>query len=260
MIFDALTRQQRAVVELPWPAYGIAVTPDSRRAVVNGANGYAVVDLAQARLVDEPVPMEEISRQIGANGAEVSPDGRWAALARGGEVVVVDLTTGKVDRRAVVAEQAGRRPDTGLVGGLHDPGRRHEHRLAARAVRCRAHRSRAATAHHRRAGSGTSRSAPTDGCSPASATRATSCCGTPAPGDPTGSRSPTTGRSGWLTFSADGRALRVFFDDHHVVQVSTSPRDWVTAACRAAGRNLTPAESAAILPGRPVRPTCPEIP
>ena len=73
---------------------------------------------------------------------------------------------------------------------------------------------------------------------------------------------PVTGDRavGWLTFSADGRALRVFFEDQHVVQISTSPSDWVTAACRAAGRNLTPAESAAILPGRPVRPTCPEIP
>ena len=46
---------------------------------------------------------------------------------------------------------------------------------------------------------------------------------------------PVTGDRavGWLTFSADGRALRVFFEDQHVVQVSTSPRDWVTAACRA---------------------------
>ena len=49
VIFDALTRQQRAVLELPWPVYGIAVTPDSSRAVINGAGGYAVVDLAQAR-------------------------------------------------------------------------------------------------------------------------------------------------------------------------------------------------------------------
>ena len=72
---------------------------------------------------------------------------------------------------------------------------------------------------------------------------------------------PVTGdrASGWLTFSADGRALRVFFEDHHVVQVSTSPSDWVTAACRAAGRNLTPAESAVILPGRDLSPTCPEV-
>ena len=105
MIFDALTRQQRAVVELPFPAYGIAVTPDGRRAVVNGARGYAVVDLAQARVVGEPVPMPEIPRASGANGAEASPDGRWVALARDGEVVVVDLRTGRIHRRAAVAVQ-----------------------------------------------------------------------------------------------------------------------------------------------------------
>ena len=66
-----------------------------------------------------------------------------------------------------------------------------------------------------------------------------------------------TGTWGWLTYSADGRALRVFFEEVGVVEISTDPADWVAAACKAAGRNLTPEESAVILPGQPVRPTCP---
>ena len=63
MIFDALTRQQRAVVELPWPAQGSRSPPTAVAAVINGADGYAVVDLAQARLAGEQVPMEEMPRQ-----------------------------------------------------------------------------------------------------------------------------------------------------------------------------------------------------
>ena len=51
-------------------------------------------------------------------------------------------------------------------------------------------------------------------------------------------------------------ALRIFFDNHYVVQVSTSPTEWVAAACQAAGRNLTASESAVFLPGRPLHPTC----
>ena len=197
VIFDALTRQQRAVVELPWPAYGIAVTPDGRRAVVNGAKGYAVVDLAQARLVGEPVSLEEIPRQAGANGAEASPDGRWVALARDGEVVLVDLSTGKV-APARRGRRAGRcrRPDPGLVGGLHDPGPGDDQGLAARAVGRRPHRRRAATAHHRWRGQGPGDEPRRTIARQHGRGRATSCCGTRARGDPTDSRSRKIGHLG----------------------------------------------------------------
>jgi DNA-binding SARP family transcriptional activator/WD40 repeat protein len=257
VIFDALTRQQRAVLELPWPAYGIAVTPDSRRAVVNGAKGYAVVDLAQARLVDEPVPMDKIPRQTGANGAETSPDGRWAALARNREIVVVDLTTGKVDRRAAVAQQEDDLVQTlawsanskTLVAGTSTGWL---HVLSAAGL------TAVAPPRHITGGWVRDLEVSPDGRLLASSgeegdvmlwdTRTWRPYGQPVTDDQA---------VGWLTFSADGRELRIFFEDQHVVQVSTSPGDWVTAACRAAGRNLTPAESAVILPGRPVRPTCP---
>ena len=259
VIFDAVTRQQRAVLDLPWPAYGIAVSPDGGRAVVNGAKGYAVVDLAQARLVGQPVPMEEIPRQSGANGAQASPDGRWVALARDGEVVVVDLSTGRVHRRAAVAVQddaaaqtvAWSADSTTLVtattkGWLH--------------VLSAADLTAVTPRRHITGGGVTDLEVSPDG-------RLLASMG--VDGDimlwetrtwrPYGQPVTDERGSGWLTFSADGRALRIFFEDHHVVQVSTSPSDWVTAACRAAGRNLTDAESAVILPGGPVRPTCPDV-
>ena len=38
--------------------------------------------------------------------------------------------------------------------------------------------------------------------------------------------------------------------------IGTDPAAWVEAACRVANTELTPEESALILPGEPVRPTC----
>ena len=63
---------------------------------------------------------------------------------------------------------------------------------------------------------------------------------------------------GWLTFSADSKQLTVFYEKGQAVSLSTDPRAWVTAACAAAGRNLSAEESAVILPGQPVQPTCPD--
>lgn len=106
MIFDADTQQQQgALVEVPWPVHSIAVTPDGRRAVVNGRGGYAVLDLETERLVGEAAALEEAANLDWTHGAEVSPDGRLAALARNDEVVLVDVATGRVARRGAVAHE-----------------------------------------------------------------------------------------------------------------------------------------------------------
>ena len=104
-VFDTATRQQRAVIELPWPVHAIALAPDGRRAVLNGGAGYAVVDLVSVELVGEPVLLDRADHLEWLTGAEVSPDGRLAALARNGEVVIVDMPTGAVARRGSVAHR-----------------------------------------------------------------------------------------------------------------------------------------------------------
>ena len=70
---------------------------------------------------------------------------------------------------------------------------------------------------------------------------------------------PLTDNHGWgfLAFSPDGQRLRALYEDHTMVDLSMDPSDWVADACRAANRQLTPAELAVLLPGEPYHRTCP---
>ena len=75
---------------------------------------------------------------------------------------------------------------------------------------------------------------------------------------PYGQQITDNGQWGWLTYSADGRALRVFFEDDGVVEISIDlTAGWMRCAVPRAA-TLTPEESAVILPDQPVRPTCPD--
>ena len=255
-VFDARTQQQRALVELPWPVHRIAVTPDGKRAVVQGLAGFAVVDIGTARLVGEPVALDEAENLDWTGGAAVSPDGRTAALARDDDIVLADLETATVVRQARVTKEEGQMvqavtwsaDSTTLVAGsaagwLH--------------VVSAATLEPVAPPRLITGGFILDLEVSPDG-------RTLASLG--SDGDvtlwdtgtwrPYGQPVTDTGVWGWLTYSADGRALRVYFEEVGMVQISTDPADWVDAACRAAGRNLTPEESAVILPDQPVRSTC----
>ena len=258
-VFDAVTQERQALVEVPWPVHRITVTPDGRRAVVHGYSGYAIIDIPTARLVGEPVPLEEAENLEWTHGAAVSPDGRLAALARDDEVVLVDLTSGTIARRGTVAKEedhlvqalAWSADSTTLIAGS-DAGWLYI--VSAETLES------VAPPRLITGGWVLDLEVSPDG-------RLLSSLG--ADGDvtlwdtrtwrPYGQPLTHTETWGWLTYSVDGRALRVFFEEVGVVEISTQQADWVEAACRAAGRNLTPEESAVVLPGQPVRPTCTDL-
>ena len=59
---------------------------------------------------------------------------------------------------------------------------------------------------------------------------------------------------GFLSFTDD--TLRIYGEVGPDYELSTDPDEWVAAGCRVANTELTPEESAVILPGEPVEPTC----
>ena len=61
-------------------------------------------------------------------------------------------------------------------------------------------------------------------------------------------------RLGFLSFTDD--SLRIYGETGPDYELSTDPAEWVAAGCRIANTELTAEESAVILPGEPVEPTC----
>ena len=59
---------------------------------------------------------------------------------------------------------------------------------------------------------------------------------------------------GFLSFTDD--SLRIYGETGPDYELSTDPAEWVAAGCRIANTELTAEESAVILPGEPVEPTC----
>jgi len=59
---------------------------------------------------------------------------------------------------------------------------------------------------------------------------------------------------GFLSFTQ--ASLRIYGGSGSDYELSTDPAEWVVAGCRIANTELTAEESAVILPGEPVEPTC----
>ena len=67
---------------------------------------------------------------------------------------------------------------------------------------------------------------------------------------------PVADHLGWGLLAFDGPLLRIYGEFGAPRELSTDRADWLAAACRAANTRFTAEESAVVLPGEPVAPTC----
>jgi DNA-binding SARP family transcriptional activator/WD40 repeat protein len=240
-------------IKMPWPVYGVALTPDGARAVVHGATGLATVDLEAAQVV-RTVPEAYVEGSEGLPTVAVSPDGESAVVARDNRLLFVDPASGRVmgegslpDRDAVSSVTWSADGRVLVVGEFTGQIRF----LSADDLRP------VAPARLIAAGWVADVEVSRNG-------RYLATLGTDgdlmlwdaATWTPYGK--PLADDHGWglMSFTGDSSRLRVLYEDHTMLDMSVVPGDWVAAACRAAGRDLTAEESAVVRPGEPMDSTC----
>ena len=94
LLWDVASRQIRADLELPWAPVGLGVVGDGTRALVNGTDGWAVVDITRSRVLTTVADGPRVAQLEVPDSVAVSPDGRRAAVGREHDVVLVDGRTG----------------------------------------------------------------------------------------------------------------------------------------------------------------------
>jgi WD40 repeat protein len=250
--WDLATRSIVKRVPLPWGGLAVVVTPDGRRALINGVGGYAFLDLTTWTLSDtSPQPDGNFLGGVAPNVA-ISPDGRYAAVGRNERIVLVDLQTNSATGEASVTSDIAAlafTPDTStVVIGSFDG---HLDFLSTARLEPVAARRQVS------AGIVISLAVSADGKLLASMG---------GDGDlmlwdtvswrPYGDRVINHDGFGLVYITPDSTTLRAFFNGV-MKEVDIRPEMWVQAGCRAANRELTLEESAVIRPDQPPRPTCP---
>ena len=239
--WDTDTGELTRTIDIPWEPYGLAVTPDGERLLVNGTGGWALYDLASGEEIwnhETDVPGGWIQ---GLPLAGAAPDGSLLAVLRGETVILLDPASGD----EVVSEEL-----TGGGGSLTRVVFSADSRtLAVGSQSGRLYFLDAATlervAPDRRltAGIVIDLQVSPDGSILAAMG---------ADGDVT-LFDPTTWRpygkpvvdglgKGFLSFTDD--SLRMYGETGPDYELSTDPADWVAAGCRTANTELTPEESA----------------
>jgi DNA-binding SARP family transcriptional activator/WD40 repeat protein len=251
-LWDVPSGTVHSEVALPWTPTGLDISRDGRRAVVNGTDGWAVVDLPTSRVVnlvgDDPMEVLEVP-----DSAAISPDGRTAALGRARDVVLVSTSSGRELRRRTLPAGDGMLTgtwadaDTLVVGGWR--GTLHVLRTSDL--------SHVAPPRLVAPGWITDLVTSRDGRLVASAdTDGQLRLYDTASWRPLGKTVLKRQGWGWLSFAPDGRTLHGVFDGDGRVEMTMQPADWIRQACRLAARELTRDEWSDVHPGKPWRRTC----
>jgi WD40 repeat protein len=251
-LWDVPSGTLHSEVALPWTPTGLDISQDGRRAVVNGTDGWAVVDLQTSHVVnlvgDDPMDVLEVPDSVA-----ISPDGRTAALGRARDVVLVSARSGRELRRRTLPLGDGMLTgtwadaDTLVVGGWRGT----LHVLRASDL------SQVAPPRLVAPGWITDLVTSRDGRLVASAdTDGQLRLYDAGSWRPMGKAVLQRQGWGWLSFAPDGRTLRGVFDDGGRVEMTMQPADWIRQACRLAARELTRNEWSDVHPGQPWRPTC----
>ena len=242
----------REVIDLPWPVYGVDVTPDSTTAVVQGRGGYALVDL-ETGVVEHQAELAPMSWVDVLGTVEVSPSGRLAALGRDSDIVLVDVATGEVVAETTYDDE---------VAFVSFAWARDERSLAAGGFSGRisflSGSDLGSVAPRRQVSAGfviDLEASPVDGVVASMGSEGDVRLWDSATWQPYGEPVLDDRTWGLLRFLEDG-TLEVLYEAGERFTVRTRPEAWLAAACAAANRDLTADESAVVRPGLEPRSTC----
>ena len=251
--WDTDTGELTRTIDIPWEAYGLAVTPDGERLLVNGTGGWALYDLDTGEEIWNHETDVSGGWIAGLPLAGAAPDGSLLAVLRGETLILLDPASGE----EVVSEEL-----TGGAGTLTRVAFSADSRTVAVGSQSgglhfldAATLERVAPDRRLTAGIVIDLQVSPDG----SILAAMGAGGDVTLFDPTTWRpygKPVVDGlgKGFLSFTDD--SLRMYGETGPDYELSTDPDEWVAAGCRTANTELTPEESAVILPGEPVEPTC----
>jgi len=251
MLWDTGTGRTAGVVRVPWLPSGAVLDAGHERLLVVGVRGYGLYDVATGQADWTRAAADPTYPEPGRSLGEFAPDGERVVLLRGAQVVVAAATTGETLATTDLDDDGLRRVAWSADGST----------LVLGSLSGRLHFLNATTlepvAVPRVVTAGFVLDVAFSPDSPVLAVMGTD--GDTTLFDTTTWRPygrPVVDHLGWGLLAFRGTQLGMYTESGAPREISTDPEEWVAAGCRASNTRFTPEESAVILPGEPVAPTC----